>query len=257
MVDQKHASFTDFSKGGFIDDVDATWLNTKFAMYDYQGKADPAPAFIADVMVDGDEEPHQQAWSCGAAKDWEPSPDGKFLVPARDGVERIRQNTKFAILMKSLIDAGFPKDALGSGDAGVFEGIRVHMIQIPAPEYRGLDKPKKTGKDGKEYAATIPVVSAVLEVAATSGKKGKKGSTTAAGGADEGSSVEEAAVAILTGMLMEAGGSLKKTQIPTLAVKNADLKSDPNKTVIMKKMFEDKFLTKNFTFADGTVSLKE
>jgi len=263
--DKPRASFTEFSKGGFMDDVDVMFTNCKFTMYDYDGNAPEAPVFMVDlVLLDGEDnqQPRRQVWSCGSPKDWEPSADGMSLNPARDGIEKIRENTKFITLMKSMIENGYPSELLAKATADIFEGSKFHLIQIPAPEYKGLDKKKKTGKDGKEYADTIPVINKIISVgpqeAAGKGKKasGKSAATTSEPSAET-VSIEEAAEATLTTMIMEAGGELKKTQIPTLGVKNAELKNNPNKSVIMKKMFDDKFITSKFTLKDGVITLKE
>ena len=129
--------------GGLLSDVDVVWKTPRFEMFDYEGKSpQPVPALMVDLeTADGEEQ--VQAWSMGSSKDWMPSEDGKTLVSVGDAT-MLKTNSNGALLIASLINAGFPEEKIG-GDASIFEGLECHMIRVTAPERPGLKREKKDG----------------------------------------------------------------------------------------------------------------
>ena len=124
----------DFVEGtGLLDDAEVTFTKCRFQLFDYAGKAQPAPAFAAELVVAGDGEPTNQFWSCGSPKDFVPSADGKQLQPV-GAATHLRKSCNAAILFTSLFQAGVPGDLLGGDDISKLSGLRAHVKRIPAPK---------------------------------------------------------------------------------------------------------------------------
>src|SRR3989304_2754177 len=145
----------DFVTGGLIDDLDAAWKNVKFEMFAYGKQGGVQAPCLGVDLVESDGDITRQYWSAGNATDWKPSDDGLTLVPIGTA-QNLRQSTNLFILIKSLLDAGFPAAKLKDGSATAFEGLRAHMVRQKAPERTGLKKEKKVDpKTGKAYDDTI------------------------------------------------------------------------------------------------------
>jgi len=273
MVDKKAASLNpeNFTEGGgLIDDVDVTFKECGFEMFDYQGKsATPAPCLkIVLAVEEGDDA--EQYYSMGSTQDWIPSEDGSQLV-AVGKATAIRLSSNGGIFLKSLIDAGFPADKLGD-DISILTGLQAHMIQVPAPARKGLKKTKEQEEREEKFGPkTILVVSEIKglpwETKAPVGKPkakapaGKpaaapakaKATTKAAAPAPETSGDDltgEATTAILS--ILEAAGTITKKELPAKLFQT--LKADPNRNEIIKLVFNDEFLKSGpWEYADGTL----
>lgn len=255
--------------GGLIDDVDVTLTGCSFEQFDYNGKASPVPALkleieAADISV-------TQYYSMGALKDWMPSEDGNQLLSVGSATS-IRMSSNGGILLKSLVDAGFPADKLGD-DISVLVGLQAHMIQVPEPG-RSMKKTKEQEeKEAKYGPKTILVVSAVnklpWEKATPAG--GKKTATKAKpkpkkaapkktapkkeepadDGVAEASDVEAKATEVIMEILAESGTVTKKELPAKIFKMRAD---DPDKNEMIKTVFNDDFLAAGpWTFDDGTL----
>lgn len=247
---------------GLIDDVDATWKECSFEMFDYGGKvSQPVPALKAVLETDDGEEV-EQFWSMGASKDWIPSDDGKRLI-AVGSATTLKSSSNGAILLTSLVNAGFPEDKIGD-DIGVFEGMVAHMVRIPAPKRPGLKRQPR--EDGREYEQTILTVGEIITLPWE--KKKAKGAPkkTAAKGAPKKAAakkaeapadddVNEAAVGFMMAALAEAGDEgLTKKELPTKAFQA--LKDDPNRNAIVQLVYQDEFLESGpWNYEDGVVSM--
>jgi hypothetical protein len=141
---------------GVLDDVDVTWTECRFVMYDYDGKSpQPAPGLMI-TMEDDDGKEYKQFYSAGAAKDWAPNPDdGGKTLEAVGKAKALNQNSNVSLLLSSLINAGYDQDEI-TDDVSDLDGIRAHMIQVPAPKRSGL---VTQGSQDK----TILVVDSLLE----------------------------------------------------------------------------------------------
>ena len=147
--------------GGLLDNVDAIFKEVKFEMFDYGGtRSDEVPALKVTLQPDEGNEV-DQFWSCGAAKDWEPSKDGKMLVPIGDQ-KGMHKSSNASIFFAHIIEAGFPEEKI-TDDVSVLEGTKAHMVRIPAPKRGGLSTSKKRA-DGREYENTILVVEKILKL---------------------------------------------------------------------------------------------
>lgn len=250
--------------GGLIDDVDATFKSCTFEMFDYNGKADPAPALKLVLDVAGDE--MTQYYSMGTAKDWIPSEDGKQLLSVGSATS-IRLSSNGGILLKSLVDSGFPGDKLGD-DISILDGLQAHMIQVPEPQ-RSLKKTKEQQeKEAKFGPKTILVVSAINRLpwekatpaggkkAAPAGgkpapKPAAKPTVKAEAAETGGGGVEDKATEFILGILAEAGTVMKK-ELPAKIF--AALKDDPDKNAMVKTVFSDDFLSAGpWNYSDGVL----
>ena len=234
--------------GGLIDDVDVSFKDCLFEMFDYQGKvAVPIPALKATMVTeDGDE--MDQFWSMGSANDWIPSEDGSQIV-AVGSATGIRSSSNGGIFLKSLIDAGFPVDKLGD-DITVLDGMQAHVIQVPAPKRAGIKKAKRA--DGKEYEDTILIIGEIKTMpwekskpkGAPKGKAAGKGKAKPkAKSAEEAHAQDEdleakATAAILE--ILEEAGTVSKKELPGKIFQT--MKADPDRNAVVKLVFSDEFL---------------
>lgn len=249
--------------GGLIDDADVK-IALEFAMFDYDGNADDTPCLKATIQPeDGDE--MVQYYSMGRAKDWLPSEDGKQLMSV-GGASGIRLSSNGGIFIKALVDAGASAEDL-TEDIACLDGAKVHVVQVPLPERKGIKKTKKQQEREEKYGP--PTILVVSEIHEMPGEKKKKGGGKGKGKAaannktraaedDTGDSdvIEEAAVAI-TSVIMEAGGEVKKKDLPKALFAYFKENESENKNEIIKMAFEDDFLGSRdeFSFDDGVLSL--
>ncbi len=248
----------DFSDGGGLtDDINVEWGEVRFV--DFQYPSGVSAPVLQVTMEDEDGDEHTEIYTVG--KGWEVSEDGLSL----EGEGGINKNTNLAILLGSMIEEGFPVDAIGD-DCSAFEGLKCHMGRIPAPARPGLNKAPRD--DGKEYAPTVLVVDAIhsLPEALDGGKKGgkkggkgggtkekkesKKGKEEETGGGD----AEEKATEVVMEILGETDKPIKKQLLASKV--HAALKGDPDQKAAMKVVLTDEFLEQfEYDAKKGTVSL--
>lgn len=245
--------------GGLIDDVDVTFTECLFEEFDYNGKADTAvPALKVVMDVAGDE--NIQYYSMGRLQDWIPSEDGKQLLSVGTATS-IRLSSNGGILLKSLVDSGFPGDKLGD-DISILNGLQVHMIQVPEPQ-RGMKKTKEQEeKETKFGPKTILVVSEVQVLPwekkkpagagakkKPAGKAKPKAAKAAAAEEVEGGEIEEKATEVIMEILADAGTATKK-ELPAKIFQLR--KDDPDRNAIVKVVFDDDFLSNGpWEYDDG------
>lgn len=239
-----------FTEGGFLDDVDVEIMDAKFMLYDYQGKSErgAVPVLHMGLKKATDGEVQDQYWSVGDADSWQPTTDGKGLIPIK-GQAGLNKNTRAAMLFSSLVDSGLDVGVLEAGDISLLIGYTGHIVQVPAPVF-GND----SGKDAKGRQKTFPIFTTIEEPKEAKGKGGGRGkaapkgkgktTTKAAKGSDEGSDdgdVVDAAVSLIMELLAEADGGpvAKKALAPSAYQK---LRSNPNKAEVAKLLLDDAFL---------------
>ena len=140
--------------GGLIDDVDGEFTDFKFDMRDLKGGSNFNPYLCANFKVE--DEDYEMFWSCGGAANWEIGAGGKSLK-AKGTQKGVNKGSNLGIFLSSLYNAGFPKDRLGN-DIEILNGLQAHMIRVPAPERKSLNRPPRP--DGREPAG-IPTVSKI------------------------------------------------------------------------------------------------
>ena len=261
--------------GGLIDDVDVTFKECSFEMFDYNGTVQPGSPSLKVVMVDDDGNDMEQYYSMGSANDWIPSEDGSQLVAVGKATS-IKVNTNGGILLKSLVDAGFPADKLGD-DITILNGLVAHVIRVPAPKRAGVkltDKQKE--KEEKYGPPTLLIVGEIKTLPwekktpkgapATKGKPpagkpaGGKAAPAPAKAAPKTAVKEEEAgdddlnTKAITVVLeiLEAAGTITKKELPAKIFQQ--MKTDPDRNAIVKLVFDDEFLGGGpWTYEDGTL----
>jgi len=254
-----------FVSGGLLDDVDVTLKNACFEMFDYDGKADPAPALGIDLVTGeeaDDEKPMRQHWSCGSAESWAPSDDKMELVPiGKDSV--LRKTTNLAMLFKSCTEAGMPDAILDTGRASIFEDLKVHVRRVDAPKRGNLPTGGvRRGRDGKDYEKDnkILCIEKIYEpfpwdVKKPAGKAaGKKSAEPKA--EPTASDIDAKAKAVLIQLIAAGEGKTSKKEIPTKGFVLLD-KNDPDMNKVFGCLLKDPWITANGfqVAADGTITL--
>ena len=238
--------------GGLLDNVDVTWKECRFKMFDYNGTAPETPALRITMEVEGQEEEEQnQYWSAGSPQEWEPNEDGTALN-AIGSARGVSKSSKFSSLMKSVLDAGFPKDKIGN-DISVLDGLQCHMVRVKAPARPGLVKAPRA--DGRVYEETILVVDSISKMPA--GIKGGKAAAVKGKGKAVTEEPEEADIEGKTTLsilsILESNPKLDKKKLAGLIF--AENKNDPDRNAMMKLAYNDEFLEAgSWTFKNGTVT---
>jgi len=230
--------------GGLLDDVDVKVVKSRWTMFTYPNSDISVPALEWVVQAEGSDETVNQIWSVGSAKDFLPNPsdDGATLIPVGTATG-IRKSSNVAVLLNSLINAGFPKDKMADGNAGVFEGLECHILRRPAPKRPGLKKP------AREFEETIPEVSQIHKLPWEGGKSKGGGKAVATG---DDSAIEEVVLGILAENDMKV---TKRDLIPKAmkAVKDAKFRNRVLTTVNNDSWLKDS--SRPWTFENGELSM--
>lgn len=255
--------------GGLLDDVDVVVKEASIAMFDYNGtRPDSVPAILFKLAVK-DGEDVDQYFTVGKSSDWMPSEDGTKLV-AIGRATQINMSSNGAMMLKSIVDAGFPENKI-SDDITCFQGMEGHVMRVPAPK-RGMS-PKAPRADGKVYEDTILVFATITKLPWE-----KKGTAPATGkatnkvppkavlpsahteevtedSAEEGDSLEDRTQSILLEILGESPNGIKKQELPGLIFKKVGA-ADTQRTAMLQLAFKDDFLKAGpWVFDKGKITL--
>jgi hypothetical protein len=265
-----------FAQGGLIDDVDVTVKASRFELYDYDGKSQQPTLALHWTLVDSDGLESEQYWSAGDPKFFVPSKDGKEAIPVGSRTA-LAGGSNFAILISSLVNAGYPADDLGS-DISVFEGMQVHVARVPQPKRSGIIN--RGGENEREKTVLTvskiinmpgeaPVKKAGAAAAKATPAAAKAGTPAAAKPAAAAKSAPAPAAdtgdldATLTDVTMEAlaeaGGSMTKKDLATIAFRAPAFTDAKSKAAAPKRAYADEFLTTgpwSYDPATGTLSLE-
>jgi hypothetical protein len=246
--------------GGLLDDVDVKITESRFAMFDYGGKAQPVPAIMwkLDAMDGG--EPVTQYWSIGKSLDWMPSDDGKELMPIGRATQLVSSSNGM-LLLSSLVNAGLPESKLGA-DISVLDGMECHVNRVAAPVRKGLANQKEN--------QTILVVTKIhkLPWEKDSGKntskqqpKGSAKSRSAAKSNSSGPDTEAVATEFLLSILSDDDimkdypDGIPKAKLAPVAFSKFAV-NDPNRSAVVQLVFKDEFLNSGpWTYSGGKVSM--
>lgn len=250
--------------GGLLNDLNLTWKDPKFVLWDYNGTVPTKNPALRVILVDEDGVETEQYWSAGDAKNWVPSSDAKRLV-ATGTAETVVRSTNMGILIDSLVNSGYPEDQI-SDDVSVFAGMVAHMIQVPAPKRAGLAATPTARSDGRVFEKTILVVDNVVTMPGEkkgTTKRKAAGPTPAKTDASDDGALNAKTAAMLKKLLEDNLGEhsdgLMKVEIPKLAF--AEMRGDADRDSMVKLVFEDEFLSDGggdpaiWKYADGKVSL--
>lgn len=254
----------DFTSGGLLDDVDVTFSSVRFCEWDYNGNIDHPVLALLVVMdyqdADGKAAQTDQYYSAGETSRFVPSEDGSHAV-AVAGAKGLAGGTNAAILIKSVIDQGFPVDKFGDGDVSSMEGLVAHINRIAQPKRGG----QITGKTSSGYEATVAVVTKIHKMPWESTGTGKGaparptsatqrlGASTARPAARPAPAsipseapagdVGEEAAGVLIEILSEKQGTVAKRMLPPASFKK--LAGNDNRSAILQCFGDDNWLMKN------------
>jgi hypothetical protein len=235
----------DFTQGGLIDDIDVEIIDAASCEWDYNGQQAAGPA-LAVQFQDPNGQTHDQYYSAGKAEDWSPSEDGHGFISV-SGKTTVNTSSNLAKLFASMVEAGFPKELLASGDVKVIIGTKCHVNQV-AQERKGLirtgknaDRPSTTllvtkihslpGADTKSPAKAAGKATTTTKAAGGKANGAAAATTAASGNAD----MDEAIVGALIAALGEADGPLPKKAMVQVVFKafdaDANLKGLRNKAI--------------------------
>lgn len=220
--------------GGLLDDEDVKVLKSRIVMFDYGGKAQPAPAIMWELeRMDGSESVTQY-WSVGKATDWLPSDDGKQLVAIGRATNLVNSSNGM-MLITSLVNAGLPENRIGE-DISIFEGLECHMNRVAAKR-EGLDNTKNS---------TVLTVTKIIKLPWEKSTKGKgKSKTTSKGGAtapeDSSDNLEAIATEFVLKILADSPDGIEKAKLAPKAFQEFS-KDDPNRAALVQLLFKDDFL---------------
>jgi hypothetical protein len=251
---------------GLLNDVDVKFAEVRVVTWDYNGKVpSPVPALKVTMELE-DGNMQDQYYSLGKATDWQPNEDGTTIV-AVGKATGIANNSNSALLINSLVNAGFPANKIAD-DVRCFEGMVAHMSRIPAPKRGGTPKPPR--EDGKVYEDTVLVAETIVSfpwdkkaaagkpktagAAATKPAAAKPAPTAVDEGAED--EVDTRCSEVLLEILGENPNGLGKSQLPGLALKKVG--KEANKNLIVTRIFQEAFLKAEgqpWTFANGKVTM--
>jgi hypothetical protein len=173
MADEEFVSFNPetFTEGGggLINDVDGEFTNFKFMAINPSARelsAGDTPYLVADFTTEDDT--YGMRWSCGGAANWEIGAGGKSLK-AKGTAKGVNKGSNLGLFLTSLYNSGFPKDKLGN-DIEILNGLQAHIIRIPEPERKGLQRAPRT--DGREGPGIV-TISKINKLPWDKGAKGK------------------------------------------------------------------------------------
>jgi hypothetical protein len=163
---------------GFLDDVDVEFTDaaaaTAASAENYNAPAD-TPLFIVEMTgVNGDQ--HNQYFSLGDAADWAPNAEGEGFIPT-SGKTTINATTNLGMFLRSLVDAGFPKEELNSGNLKCIIGTKCHVMQKQTER-----KSLKRGDDQNKPLGVL-LVSKIHSLPGADTSKGGTGKAAAGKGA--------------------------------------------------------------------------
>lgn len=121
--------------------LNLTVKQARIVIWDYDDPKRNISTLAAQIQtVDDQGNQYKQYYSAGDPNRFTPSEDGRRAVP-RGSATSLNNNTNLAVLMQSIINAGFPEDKLGGAtgdDISSIEGLYAYWDGTPAPERKGL-----------------------------------------------------------------------------------------------------------------------
>ncbi len=159
-----------FVEGGAVPvDRNLLWTDCSFVRFQYTKKdgsvsldANGEPIEIPAARIvykDDDGAEFVQHYSAGDLSRFEPSKDGKSLIPV-GGAQALSKSSNYYILMNALVNAGFPKNKLGS-DISILNNLYAFHIGATEPTRTGLVRePAAAGARPK----TLSVPSQILKL---------------------------------------------------------------------------------------------
>jgi len=230
---------SDARPSAFLDGAYAEIAKARFAIWNYDGKEDPATrepygeGLFVKILFTGDEMPKGQQiqyYSAGDIKFFAPSKDGKTLIEKGSRTE-LPDNCNFVFFMENWTNAGGIEEKLGE-DVSALEGTAGTLKSVDQPERSGLQekrrpilvfdeidklpwqKAKKAG--GGKRKGPVEVKKEAPATADTGEPSG-----------DKNEEVQSQAQSLVLELLAEAGDAgIKKSTLPSVLFKVAATRED-------------------------------
>lgn len=264
-----------FVRGGLMDNVDVEVTESIFKVWDYDpndagGGSGPDTLALKLTMKDMQSgEETYQFWSGGDPSmftilDENDNPGQDIGVKVASEVkDGFNDSTNVAIFVKSLTNAGFPKDRLDDFKSTLLVGLQMHVVRSPAPTRTGLDQPPAQEGRGKTILTCSSIIKLPWEKAkkgttkktgATKKAKGTTKKTAPAAASDE--DVNELGKLVVAAVL-EANGTvpLGKIKIESLKYmsKNKVAEAPQRNPIAVMVADEEWLLVNGFMVEDETV----
>lgn len=232
-----------FVQGGLLDDVDATFSNTRLELKTL-GAGKEGVYVCADLTVDGDDSVHEQFFRAGNAEHFGISEDDDKFIVATGEKGGLIKGTNWHRLWASLVKLGLSEAEYDKKGVACLDGLKAHLVRVPVPENerRGM-----VTDDGKK--AADPLIATKI-ITFPGGKAGKATTTTKAApkakkveeeteetGDGEVSELDAALREIVTKALAKGAVNKKKLVSPAYSGLDAKQRSAGSKRVV-----EDEFL---------------
>lgn len=253
--------------GGFLNNVDGTITDYEFSdevpskdgRQPFKPGKDPKTGkerfhtlyCYLSARADGAEEDVTTALFAGGADDWDITEDGHVLVPTEDG-RQLGASTAFAILLNSMVEAGFPEDRLPEEDFDfrAIIGTRVRFVQRKNEDATKRLGKRKDAKTGKEYDRQDLVVDQVYDLPSTETKSNGKaakpnGKAAAPAAKGKGKQTEpEVDLAELAGTALQEilganKGEIAKNKLSLKLLTTPCLKGNDHREDVRKWIFDD------------------
>lgn len=285
----------DMVAGGLADDFDGIVREARYAPFDYMGSVQDAVLSIqlkierldVDKDADADERFISQNWSAGSLEHFRPSVDGVNPTPGegmaiepgyfamRVGQKTaLNNNTNAAQLMRSMLDAQFPRDKF-KPDVRFIEGMKGHWNRLPPDKKGGQFKDQtaeQAAKASKRDVLCLTRFDGFVAEGAGSGvanpgtptqapAAAASTATTGASSSTAGGNVDEKLRAIVTSVVKAGAPAIKKTALSGAVLKAG--KGDKDVNAMVKRVTTTEFLESltdlNILFdaAAGTVEMIE
>ena len=242
----------DMIAGGLADDFDGVVREARYAPFDYNGTVEhPVLAIRLKIErlgtdVDPEDRTIDQYWSAGNLDQFRPSMDGANPTPGEGmaiepGTCAIRvgdrtalnNNTNAAQLMRSLLDAQFPRDKFNP-NVQFLEGLKGHWNRLPPDKKGGQFRDQTPEQAAKASKRDVLCLTRFDGFDKAVGKpNGQAGATVTAGG------VDEKLVAIVKSVL-KPNMAVKKTALSGAVLKAA--KGDKDVNAMVKRVMTTDFL---------------
>lgn len=270
------ALFDEFVQGGLLDDADVLVKLSRFSSWDYNGKQPTPVLAIKLVMVDGENNEHEQYLSSGEMRFFVPSPDGTVAIPV-GAQKKLNLNTNAVAFLLSVMNAdtqGQLAAALkATGNVSLLEGVRMHVVRKAQPKRTGLiQAPGTEGQPQREKTQLLceKILAYAGQAAPPAGVKAAAvpaaTAAAAAPAAAVNSELDDLTVGALLTLLSENGNSLKPSAIAGKFFGAAAFKAGgsmplegPVKNSVLGLIVKPEFINapgRPWTVgADGTISL--
>jgi hypothetical protein len=238
MAEQQGVSFSPDDASGLVDNIRAIVTAVKV---DFFTAASGVKYVNVDVTYKGTEHELTEHYLLGGADKWAPNAGKNGAIPVVDG-GRVWNKSDVFKLVKSFIDAGFPKLRIGN-DLSVLVGSDVQLSRVSQEGNTYIDK-----KTQQERTRTVMLVTKLFaapgeKAAAPAAKASKVTATTAAVVESNDDSNDTYVTELLLEILGENNNAIERTKLPQPAfIKMTRAKKTAIREAAGKRIQDEAFL---------------